>query len=99
MSPDKTEIETWLSKIEGITPDTEDFGDEVGSCALNACVAVLHTLQFLLTKNASDVFYIGNALYETIDIRIQEDQNLNEEQIDQHPLMQETKHFLLEQTK
>ena len=98
-SPDKTEIETWLSKVEAITPDTEDFGDEFGSCALNACVAVLHTLQFLLTKDASNVFYIGNALYETIDVRIQEDQNLSEEQIDQHPLMQETKHFLLEQTK
>jgi len=99
VSPIKTEIESWVFKVEAITPDTEDFGDELGSYALNACVAVVHTLQFLLTKEASDIFYIGNALYETIDVRVQEDQDLSEQQIDQHPLMQETKQFLLRQTK
>ena len=99
VSPIKSEIETWLIKVEAITPDTEDFGDELGSYALNACIAVLHTLQFLLTKDAADIFYIGNALYETMDVKVQEDQDLSEEQIDQHPLMQETKQFLLEQSK
>jgi len=98
-SPTKPEIETMLSNIEAITPDTEDFGDEIGSYALNACVAVLHTLQFLLTKDSLEIFYIGNALYDTIDVRVQEDQDLSEEEINQHPLMQDTKHFLMEQTK
>ena len=71
-SPTKTEIETMLSQVEAITPDTENFGDEIGSYALNACVAVLHTLQFLLIKNSLDIYYIVNALYDTIDIRVQQ---------------------------
>lgn len=99
VSSTKTEIESMISDIEAITPDTEDFGDEMGSYALNACVAVLHTLQFLLTKDPLDIFYVGNALYDTIDVRVQEDQNLSEEEIDKHRLMQETKYFLMEQTK
>jgi uncharacterized protein YjaG (DUF416 family) len=99
VEPIKTEIETWLSKVAAITPDTEDFGNKNGSDALNACVGVLHTLLFLLQKEASDIFHIGNAFYETIDVTIQEDQHLTEEQIEKHPLIQETKNFLLEQTK
>jgi uncharacterized protein YjaG (DUF416 family) len=99
VSPTTTEIESMISHVEAITPDTEDFGDEIGSYALNACAAVLHTLHFLLTKDPLDIFYVGNALYETIDVRVQEHQNLSEEEIDQHRLMQETKHFLMEQTK
>src|SRR4051812_8019173 len=51
-SPSKTDIETWLIQVQAITPDTDDFGDELGSYALNACVAVLHSLHFLLTKDA-----------------------------------------------
>ena len=98
-SHSKTEIETVLSSVEAITPDTEDFGDEIGSYALNACVAVLHTLEFLLTKNPLDIFYIGNALYDTIDVRVQEEQNLSAGEIDEHPMMQEIKYYLMEQTK
>jgi hypothetical protein len=49
-----------------------------------------------LTKDASDIFWVGNALVETIDVKIQENEEVSDEQIDDHPLMQETQNYLLE---
>lgn len=96
--PAKEGIELMLSKVEAITPDTENFGDEIGSCGLNACISVVYTLQFLLDKDPLNIFYIGTALTDTIDLKVQKSIVLSDEEIDEHPLMQEARMFLLEQT-
>lgn len=99
VTPNSSAIESMIEKVEAVTPDMDDYGDEIGSYGLNACVAVLHTLKFLLTKDSSDIFWVGNALMDTIDFKIQENEDLSDEQMENHPLMQETQKYLLEQTQ
>jgi len=95
----KTKIEAMINSVEAITPDTDEYGDEVGSCALNACVSVLHSLGFLLTKDPLDIFYIGIAFYDTCDFKLQGKEVLSEEQRDNHALIQEAKRYLIQQTE
>lgn len=96
-SPDK-ELKEWQSKVDKITPHMDDFGDEMGSYALNACIAVYHTLQFLIDKDPSNIVHVGTALTDTIDSKVQEDDDLTDEEIDNHLLMKETQKYLLEET-
>lgn len=90
-------IKAAIKKIEEVTPDTEDFGD--ASYALNACCAVCSTLDFLLESKPEHIYYVGTSLYDTIDAKVQEDDDLSEEEIDKHPLIVETKRYLLEETQ
>lgn len=85
-----------LKKVEEITPDTEDFTE--AGYALNACTAVYYTLEFLLENKAAPIYYVGISLYDTIDARIQGEDNLPEEEIDRHPLMIGTRTYLLQGT-
>jgi len=96
---DKAKYEAMKKRVETITPDTNDFGTCDGSYALNACASLLHTLDFILNNDPVEILSVGIAYYDTWDFKVQEDNALNEQQIDQHPLMIETKRFLLEQTK
>lgn len=98
-TPENEQIKTVLAEVEVVTPDMDDFGDEISSYGLNACVAVQYTLEFLLTKDPMAIFYVGNCLTDTIDFRVQESQSLSEEQVNNHPLIQETRKHLLEQTR
>lgn len=94
---DKHVIETITSNVLGATPDTEDFGE--ANYALNACCAVCSTLAYLLEGKSEHIYYVGMNLIDTIDARAQEDNDLTEEEIDQHPLMMDTITYLLEATK
>jgi uncharacterized protein YjaG (DUF416 family) len=86
-----------ISRIEEIAPDTEDFGD---ACyALNCCVAVCETLKFLTDHKAEHIYSIGTCLTDTIDFRIQEDDQLTETEIDGNPNMVEARKFLLEMSR
>jgi uncharacterized protein YjaG (DUF416 family) len=93
---DKEVISKMIDSIMNITPDTEDFGD--ASYALNACVSVCQSLQFLLDEDAEHIYTIGTMLTDTIHFRIQEDSDLTQEQIDRNPIMTETRKYLLELT-
>lgn len=90
-------IKETIRKIGEVTPDTEDFND--ASYALNASCAVCSTLDFLLERKSEHIYYVGTSLYDTIDARVQENDNLSEEDIDQHPLMIETRKYLLEEAQ
>lgn len=83
-----------LPKVDNITPNTEDFGN--ASYALNACSAVYETLEFLINKDQKHILNIGSYLTDTIDFKIQEDDELSEVQIDNHPMMIEARKFLIE---
>ncbi|RYZ55192.1 MAG: DUF416 family protein, partial [Sphingobacteriales bacterium] len=82
-----------IAKVEEITPDTNDFED--ASLALNACVAVHYTLHFLLDGDTQHLYYVCTSFYDAVDAIIQEDGTLPEEEIDNHPLMVETRAQLL----
>ncbi len=92
-------IDRILSLINTITPDIDEFGDELASYALNACVAVYNSVQFISDKQPEHIFDIGISLTDTIDIRIQEQQILNEQEIDMNPLMINARNYLLEKSK
>jgi hypothetical protein len=89
-------VKMLLPKINQITPDTEDFGN--ASYALNASAAVYETLEFLLDNNPIHIENVGTYLTDTIDAKIQEDDDLTPEEIDRHPLMIETRKYLIEAT-
>ena len=93
-------IDKTLHQLDTITPDMDDFGsDELGSYALNACVAAYNSLQFISDKQPKHIYDIGICLTDTIDFRVQEQQTLTEQEIDNSPLMIEARNFLIEKSK
>ena len=93
-------IDKTLSQLNTITPDMDDFGsDELGSYALNACVAVYNSIQFIADEEPKHIYDIGICLTDTIDFKVQEQQTLTEQEIDNNPLMIETRKYLIEKSK
>jgi uncharacterized protein YjaG (DUF416 family) len=92
---DRWEIEKMLPRLDAIIPDMDDFGDEIGSYGLNASAAVYETLQFLLDKDRTHIYNIGNYLTDTVDFRIQEGRSLREDEIEKHPVMLEAWNYIL----
>jgi uncharacterized protein len=93
--PTKTLLTASLKKVEEVTPDTEDFGE--ANYALNACVAVCYTLQFLLESNQPEyIYHVGKSYYDSIDARVQGDDDLSNDQIDAHLTMIEARRYLLQ---
>ncbi|HYH16724.1 MAG TPA: DUF416 family protein, partial [Flavisolibacter sp.] len=84
---DVNKVKTMLAKVEAITPDTEDFGDYLGSYALNAAASVYNTLQFILDKDQLHIYNIGTYLTDTVDFKVHEKEELTDAQIDEHPMM------------
>ena len=87
-------IEQYQSEVEQVTLDPDDFVD--GSCALNACTAIFNLLAFVRApKDKSLLYEVGISYYDTIDFKVQEENERNEEVIANHPLFIEAKRFLL----
>lgn len=96
----KSLVEQTLRKIDTVTPDMDDFGgEELASYALNSCVAVYSSLEFLLDKLPKHIYDVGICLTDTIDFKIQENQDLTEEEIDKNPLMIEARNYLVSKSK
>jgi uncharacterized protein YjaG (DUF416 family) len=92
-------IDKTLNQLDTITPDMDDFGsDELGSYALNACVAVYNSVQFIGDKLPKHIYDIGICLTDTIDFKIQEQQTLTEQEIDNNPLMIEARKYLIDKS-
>lgn len=85
--------EQTLNDIQKITPDSEDFGD--ASYAINACSAVYETIEFCKDKNPIHVISIGSCLTDTVDFKIQEEDELSDDEINNHKMMIEARQFLL----
>lgn len=93
-------IDKTLSQLYTITPDMDEFGsDELGSYALNACVAVYNSVQFIADKQPKHIYDIGICLTDTIDFKVQEQQTLIEQEIDNNPLMIEARKYLIDKSK
>jgi uncharacterized protein YjaG (DUF416 family) len=97
IKPNRTELETILWKINEVTPDTEDFGG--ANYAVNASGAIYETIEFLLDRKPEHIYNIGTYLIETVDSKVQDDDDLSEDEIDQHPKMVEIKNYLLAETE
>jgi len=92
-------VEQFLMKVDAITPDMDDYGDMLGSHALNACCAVYETLQFLLDQDSKRIYNIGISYTDNVDFKIQEHEEMTELQIDQNPLMIDARNYLINQSK
>lgn len=93
-------IDQTLNRIIAIAPDMDEFGgEELASYALNTCVAVYKSIQFLLDKLPKHIYDVGIALTDTVDFKIQAHQDLTEEEIDNNPLMTEARKYLVENSK
>ncbi len=91
---DKVLLKERINQVEIITPDTEDFGD--AGYALNCCVAVCETLDFLTDHNPEHIYIIGTCFTDTVDARIQEDVDLDEIGINTNPEIIAARNYLLE---
>ena len=93
-------IDQMLIQLDNIIPDMDDFeSDEFASYALNSCLAVYNSIQFILDKLPKHIYDIGICLTDTIDLKIQEQQNFAEQEIDKNPLMIEARQYLIEMSK
>ena len=87
-------LRAMMNIVNNITPDTEDF--ENASYALNACTAIHETLEVLIDKDGKHILNVGSYLTDTIYFKIQEEGELTETQINNHPEIIEVRKFLLE---
>ncbi len=94
LGAEKNLLREQINKIVTITPDTDDFGD--ASYALNSCVAVCETLDFLTDHKAEHIYAIGTCLTDIIDFKIHENNVLVENEIDKNPEMIAARKYLLE---
>lgn len=96
----KSIVDQTLKIIDANTPDMDDFGgEELASYALNSCVAIYSSLEFLLDKSPKHIYDVGICLTDTIDFKIQENQDLTEDEIDKNPLMIATRKYLVDKSK
>jgi len=85
---DNDQIEEIKKSIEEVTPDTEDFGDWDGSYALNACTAIIESLEFISDHDIEHILKVSSYMTDTVDFKITEKfGDLSNDAIDAHPWM------------
>ncbi len=83
-----SDIKSLIDKIKKIIPDTEDFGDFDGSCALNTSACVLELLEYLIDNKKSHIFNISGYVTDTLDLKLQEKHpNITDKELENHPLL------------
>lgn len=71
------EINIYLNEIEEITPDTNDYSTILVSFALDACTAIISTLNFIKSENDNHVLDVASYARDTVDMFIQERDDLD----------------------
>jgi uncharacterized protein YjaG (DUF416 family) len=71
------ELDGIYEKITEITPDVEHFESDLASYALDACSAVSDAVEFLLSEDQSYLLNIVSIAQETIDMFVQESEDLD----------------------
>jgi uncharacterized protein YjaG (DUF416 family) len=85
-----------VEKVDGITPDIDDFGEYLGSFALNASLVVHEILHFTLDGQVSHINDSAGLYLDTIDFRIHEALDAQGCDTNDHPLMVQARDFLLQ---
>ncbi len=90
-------VVTFLVKqVDDITPDMGDFGEYLGSYALNASLVVHEILHFILDGQVSHINDSAGLFLDTIDFRIHEAVDTPGFDTSIHPFMAEARDFLLQ---
>lgn len=95
-SQDSDTIYAYLDSLEEICPDTDDYDE--AEFALNACGAVNALLLQVAEPDEAEHFdEVAMSYYDTIDAKVQDEseEELSDEEIDKHPLLNEARRFLL----
>ena len=66
------EIKDITTRIELVTPDTEDFDGIVTSFALDACTSLCSTLDFIISRNDDDILDVATYSRDTVYAFVQE---------------------------
>jgi len=94
---DEEKVNQLLIDLESVLPDTEEFPDPLGSYALNAGCAVFELLEYLIDPEIDHLLNISSTVSDTIDFKLSElDDDLNEEEIANHPDLLKEWHSQLE---
>lgn len=93
-------IRELMSRIDSVTPDMDDYNsDELASYALNAAASVYEMLEFLMDNDKIHIINIATYYTDTFDFKVQENNDLTEQEIDNHPVMIKARQFLIDETK
>jgi len=65
------DISHMMTMVNSITPDTEDFPGILTSFALDACTAIISTLQFIIDGDDENIIDVAIFARDTVDIFIQ----------------------------
>jgi len=100
LGTDEKSVQILIAGIEKITPDTEDFGEVIGSLALNSTAAVCEALRFILDNKTERISDIGGLSYDSAYFRACEVYpKLSESEIKNHQDLQNEVNWQLEKTK
>jgi hypothetical protein len=86
------------AELYAIIPDTGDFGEYLGSYALNASLVMYETLQFIMDSNIAHIVDAGGLYLDTISFKIHEENNAPNIDATDHPLMAQARDFLIQFT-
>ena len=93
--PDKRKMDFFRKEIDKNTPDPGDFRTGLASSALDACTAVMETLNFMEDKKILRIDDISTFGTDTVSMHIMNIASLDfnkdkdfQKKIDEHPLMQ-----------
>jgi uncharacterized protein YjaG (DUF416 family) len=93
---DITKIKKLTTELDAIIPDADDFGEYLGSYALNASEVVYEALQFILDGQLIHVIDAGTLYLDTIFLRIKEEGTVPETIVNDHPSMAKAREFLIQ---
>ncbi len=70
------EVEYFKTRIDLIMPDTEDFEGTLTSWALDACTTLINTLNFFISKDDQDIFWVASTSIDTVDFFLYEKEQM-----------------------
>lgn len=84
-APAVADLQQQYQQVEEVTPDSDDFGDTLGSFALDTCCALLSALDFVLKGTDQYVLDVAVLARNTVDLYVQELGNMepNDPQLEQ----------------
>jgi len=72
-----SDFEDMITRIDLITPDTEDFSDITTSFALDACTSLIGTLRFIIDKDINNLLEVSTYATDTVYAFIQLKEDFN----------------------
>jgi uncharacterized protein len=97
---DIKEIDLFISMIDKVIPNTEDFSDWEVSYALNGSVSVFELLSYLKDRDYNHIKTISSLMIDNIDFKIQmNNDGISDNDIDIHPMLIDEFKYQLEMVK